>query len=121
MIRPCKWCKKEQEMEGKKKFCPGRKCKNAWVYANRTGKLKNKKKQIEITKTPDTVKTIVGLLTKVSTTADQCVRIQVDIPVERVTFDTIQHLNQKVVIGFVDETKEDKKDEITKENNKDFD
>lgn len=39
MIRGCKWCGKEQEMSGKREFCPGEKCKNAWKYAKRTGKL----------------------------------------------------------------------------------
>lgn len=41
MLKKCKWCKKEQEMKGKREFCPGEKCKNAWKYANRTGKLGN--------------------------------------------------------------------------------
>jgi len=108
-------------MTGKRKFCRGEKCKNAWKYAKRTGKLKNKQKQTDKGRIPNTVKTIVGLLTKVSTTADQCLRVQIDIPVDRVKFDTIQYLNQSIVIGFIDDIKEDEKEKITKESNKDFD
>lgn len=31
MLKKCKWCHRE--------FCPGERCKNAWKYAKRTGKL----------------------------------------------------------------------------------
>lgn len=102
MIRKCKWCGKEQEMQGKREFCPGEKCKNAWKYAKRTGKLEKKNISDEIPDENNTVHTLLGQLTKVTTTADQCLRIHVDIPIERVKFDTIQYLNQTLVIGFVD-------------------
>jgi hypothetical protein len=99
-------------MRGKREFCPGDKCKNAWKYANRTGKLKKKEIQDDTGENLNTVKTLIGILTKVTTTSDQCLRVQVDIPVERVNFDTIQYLNQKIVLGFVNEEKDkqDKKD-----------
>ena len=38
MLRKCKWCGKEQEMTGKREFCPGDHCKIAWKYAKRTGR-----------------------------------------------------------------------------------
>ena len=44
MIKACKWCGKEQEMRGKREFCPGDKCKNAYKYAKRTGKLETGKR-----------------------------------------------------------------------------
>lgn len=40
MIKSCKWCGKKQQMIGRQKFCPGRKCRNAWVYRKKTGQLK---------------------------------------------------------------------------------
>lgn len=108
MIKPCKWCGKKQEMNGKREFCPGDKCKNAWKYARRTGKTG--KREID-NDNQNVVKTLIGQLTKVTTTADQCLRVQVDIPFERVTFDTIKYLNQKIVIGFVNDIEETEKKE----------
>jgi len=93
-------------MKAKQLFCPGDKCKNAWKYAKRTNKLDKKEDAGGI----KPVQTLIGQLTKVSTTADQCLRVQIDVPIERVKFDTIQYLNQKVVIGFVDEIGEDEKE-----------
>lgn len=44
MIKACKWCGKEQEMRGRREFCPGERCKNAYKYAKRTGKLEGGKR-----------------------------------------------------------------------------
>jgi len=110
MIKSCKWCGKKQEMNGKREFCPGEKCKNAWKYAKRTNKLD---KRAISDRDINTVKTLIGQLIKVATTKDQYLRVQVDIPVERVNFNTFQHLNQKVVIGFVDEINDGKDDKKT--------
>jgi len=44
MIKACKWCGKKQEMSGKREFCPGERCKNAWKYAKRTGRLEKGKR-----------------------------------------------------------------------------
>lgn len=44
MVKACKWCKKEQEMTGKREFCPGEHCKNAYKYAKRTGKFETGEK-----------------------------------------------------------------------------
>lgn len=109
-------------MTGKREFCPGEKCKNAWKYANRTGKLKNKENQKNIPKgVPNKIgkfPTIVGQLTRVTTTADQCVRIQIDIPVERVDVDTIQYLNRSVVLAFIEENEEKNKEYKPKDSGK---
>lgn len=117
MIKKCKWCGTEKEMNGKQVFC-GNRCKQAYKYANKTGKL-NKRKidKIKPTISKNKIPNLVGQLTKVTTTMDQCLRIQIDIPVEKVGFDTIQFLNQMVVIGFVqnDEEKEYKPQRHTKE------
>jgi hypothetical protein len=116
MIKKCKWCKKEKEMTGKRMFCDNR-CKTNYMNAQRRGKLQKKEMLSEGIKKEkqNTVNTLAGILTKFSSTPDQCLRIQVEIPVERVGFDIIQYLNQKVVIGFIDkidnETGNQKKDE----------
>jgi hypothetical protein len=113
MIKKCKWCGKEQEMRGKREFCQGEKCKNAWKYANRTKKLDKKesvnKNQDKTETNNGQFPTIVGQLTKVTTTQDQCVRITVDIPVESVNVDTIQYLNKNVVIAFIEENGKEEK------------
>ena len=111
MIRKCKWCGLEREMNGKMEFC-SKKCRNAWGYANSHGKLDKREQKDEPQKT---VQTIVGQLTKVSTTADQCVRIQIDIPVERVKFDVIQFLNGRVVVGFIEGNENEKRNSGEKE------
>jgi hypothetical protein len=113
MLKKCKWCGKKQEMRGKREFCPGRKCKNAWVYANRIDKTEKKesvKNQKDIPDDTSKFPTVIGQLTKVTTTADQCVRISIDIPVENIEVDVIQFYNQKVVVAFIGgNEKEDKK------------
>jgi len=103
MLKKCKWCGKEQEMNGKREFCPGEQCKNAYKYSKRTGKLGKKSLPKEVPSKTKPINTLVGLLTKVTTTMDQCLRIQVDVPVEKVKFDTVQYLNHTIVIGFIEE------------------
>lgn len=109
-------------MKGKREFCPGDKCKNAWKYANRTGKLdkKENQKKAESKNGTDHGKypTILGQLTKVTTTADQCVRIQVDMPVESVKLNMIEYLNHSVVVAFIEDGNDEKK-ESAEENSKD--
>lgn len=112
MIKKCKWCGKESQMNGKREYCDKR-CKKNYENAKRRGKLSKKKFIDELTgyELQNVVKILIGQLAKVSTTADQCLRMQVDVPLELVKFDTIQYLNQKIVIGFMDEKKEtDKRD-----------
>jgi len=107
-------------MRGKRVFCPGEKCKNAWKYANRIGKIERQKLNTseniaeQIKNIPDSIgeyPTIVGQLTRVTTTADQCVRIQIDVPLERVKVDTIQYLNRSVVLAFIEDNGKEEKSE----------
>jgi|ADurb_H2B_02_Slu_FD_contig_31_2125803_length_936_multi_5_in_0_out_0_1 hypothetical protein len=107
MIKSCKFCKKEFNAKNPKTLYCGPKCKKGYENS-----LRGKPKGKGVERTRDisdmsadeisTVHTLLGQLTKVSTTMDQCVRFQIDVPVERVKFDTIQFLNQTVVVGFVD-------------------
>lgn len=116
MIKSCKFCKKEFNAKNPKALYCDPKCKKSYENS-----LRGKKKVANGVRTqpgdidiPDgnAVHTLLGQLTKVTTTADQCLRVHVDIPIERVKFDTIQYLNQTVVIGFVDggAGEEEKKD-----------
>jgi hypothetical protein len=118
LIKKCKWCGKKQEMAGKREFCPGRKCKNSWIYANRTGKLKNKKKIKEKKNVPSNIRnfpTIVGQLARISSTADKCLRLYIDIPSEIIKLNTAQYLFCNVMVAFIEESekKEDKKKETS--------
>jgi hypothetical protein len=115
MLKKCKWCKKEQEMKGKQEFCPGRKCKNARIYANKTGKLDNKKKNEAEKDIPDDTSkfpTLLGQLVRTSSTADKCLRLSIDIPTERVNLNVTKHLFCGVVVAFIEEneTETEKKD-----------
>lgn len=111
-------------MKGKREFCPGDKCKNAWKYANRTGKIETKKNGTEIPQNiPENISTlpmIVGQMVRVTTTADQCVRIQVDIPIERVGFDVIKYLNRRIVVAFINDDEENSKKDTDKSDTERF-
>jgi hypothetical protein len=122
MIKKCKWCKNKVEMRGKKVFC-SEKCKQAYKYAKNTGKIE-KKNSVNDSKDniPDDqykFPNLIGQLTKVTTTVDQCVRITVDIPVENVNFDVIQYFNQNVVIAFIGENEKEGIKKETKQEGKD--
>ena len=110
MIKKCKWCGKESQMNGKREYCD-KKCKKNYENAKYRGKLIKKEFTDEQTDNENktVVKTLVGQIINVQTITDQYLRIKIDIPVERVNFDTIQYLNKKIVIGFVDEEKENNK------------
>jgi hypothetical protein len=116
MIKKCKWCGKESLMNGKKEYCD-KKCRKKYEVSQRRGKLSKKKFIDGLTgdESQNIVETLIGQLAKVTTTADQCLRLTVDVPIEKVNFDTIQYLNQKIVLGFVNDIKEsDKKEEPEK-------
>jgi len=52
------------------------------------------------------MKEIIGIVTKISTTADMCVRIQIDIDKDKCPSDIITALNDEVFIGIKGEEKE---------------
>lgn len=100
MLRQCRFCNTEFEARGKRLYCSD-KCKKNYENA-----LRGKPKPPKLNYIPEnindsSVHTVLGQLTKVSTTADQCVRFQIDVPLDQVKIDTVQFLHQTVIVGFV--------------------
>lgn len=111
MIKTCKQCHGEYNARNPKSEYCSKSCKKRWENLQR-GKP-NGRDVDESVSGENPVHTLLGQVTKISTTADQCLRIQVDVPLERVKFDVLPYVNQTVVVGFVENGVEEDQEQET--------
>lgn len=94
MLLNCKNCGKQLRVTGKQQFCDS-KCKDAFRYKLKTGKL-NKGKPGEC----GGEKHLIGQVSKVMTTLNGKIRIHIDAALDTVDFDLFSHLNKKTEMIF---------------------